>query len=44
MVDVGLWEPIEATGGEGVPVNTRVTVRIAASENDYGSSLSSFSP
>ncbi|KAL8283573.1 hypothetical protein RQP46_005676 [Phenoliferia psychrophenolica] len=28
MVDVGLWDPIEASGGEGVGEATRVTVRM----------------
>lgn len=37
MVDIGLWEPVEATGGEGVPINTRVTVRTPSGDSVIGS-------
>lgn len=36
MVDIGLWEPVEATGGEGVPINTRVTVRTPSGDSVIG--------
>lgn len=35
LVDVGLWDPVEVEGGEGVKEGTRVTVRMPVGES-YG--------
>lgn len=43
MVDVGLWDPIEASGGEGVANATRVTVRMPSPESPLGASSPSTS-
>lgn len=38
LVDVGLWDPIEASNGENVPEGTRVTVRMPLDQHSYGGS------
>ena len=40
LVDVGLWDPIEATNGENVPEGTRVTVRMPPDQHSYGEAAS----
>lgn len=35
-MDIGLWDNVEASGGEGLPVGTRVTVRSPAEGSVIG--------